>query len=324
MNRVVVTYPGYDPADERTAGALRAAGLEVRVEPRTGERRPEEVIAFMRDAAAGIVSTDPFDEGVLRACGGLRVLARVGVGVDTIDVDAATRAGVAVTVTPELNTECVADHAVALMLGCLRRLQENDAAIRRGEWTRGGPLIGRDVARSTVGLVGLGRAGRAVARRLAGFGLRMLGHDPVGADVPHVERVPLDELLAASDVVSLHLPLSGATAGLIGERELRLMRHGSFLVNTARGPLVDEAALVRALQDGRLAGAGLDVFEREPPRDSPLLDMPQVILSPHVAGIGVDTQQAMLEMAVRSVLDVLAGREPDGLLNPQALRNGHR
>jgi phosphoglycerate dehydrogenase-like enzyme len=320
----VVTYPGYDDGDERTAGALRAAGLSVLFEPRTGERRPDEVAAFMRGAAAGIVSTDPFDEDVLAACIQLRVLARVGVGVDAIDMDAATRAGVAVTTTPGLNTDCVADHAVALMLACLRRLVENDMAIRRGEWNRGGSLIGRDVARSTVGLVGLGRAGRAVARRLSGFGMRILGYDPIDGDVPGVERVPLEALLAASDVVTLHVPLGPQTVGLIGERELRLMRPGSFLVNTSRGPVVDEAALVAALRAGHLAGAGIDVFEQEPPRGSPLLEMPQVTLSPHVAGIGVDTQQAMLEMAVRSVLDVLGGREPDGLLNPQALHDGHR
>jgi phosphoglycerate dehydrogenase-like enzyme len=324
VTTVVVTYPGYDDADERTAGALRAAGLLVVFEPRTGERHPDEVVAFMRDAAAGIVSTDPFDRDVLAACGQLQVLARVGVGVDAIDMDAATRAGVAVTTTPGLNTDCVADHAVTLMLACLRRLVENDMAIRRGEWDRGGTLIGRDVSRSTVGLVGLGRAGRAVARRLSGFGTRLLGYDPVGGDVPGVERVSLDDLLAASDVVTLHVPLGRDTVGLIGTRELALMRRGSFLVNTSRGPVVDEAALVSALRQGHLAGAGIDVFEREPPRGSPLLELPQVTLSPHVAGIGVDTQQAMLEMAVRSVLDVLAGREPDGLLNPQALHNGHR
>jgi phosphoglycerate dehydrogenase-like enzyme len=324
VTTVVVTYPGYDEADERTAGALRAAGLSVLFAPRTGERRPDEVAAFMREAAAGIVSTDPFDEGVLAACVQLRVLARVGVGVDAIDMDAATRAGVAVTTTPGLNTECVADHAVTLMLACLRRLVENDMAVRRGEWNRGGSLIGRDVARSTIGLVGLGRAGRAVARRLSGFGMRVLGYDPVDGEVDGVERVSLDELLAAADVVTLHVPLSPQTVGLIGERELRLMRPGSFLVNTSRGPVVDEAALVASLRAGHLAGAGIDVFEQEPPRGSPLLEMPQVTLSPHVAGIGVDTQQAMLEMAVRSVLDVLAGRRPDGLLNPQALRNGHR
>jgi phosphoglycerate dehydrogenase-like enzyme len=324
VTTVVVTYPGFDGSDERTAGALRAAGLSIRVEPRTGERLPEEVVGFMRDADAGIVSTDPFDEGVLRRCPRLRVLARVGIGVDAIDVDAATRAGVAVTITPGLNTECVADHAVTLILACLRRLVENDAAVRRGEWSRGGPLIGRDVARSTVGLIGLGRIGQASARRLAAFGVRLLGHDPAGVDVPGVEECTLDEVLARSDAVSLHVPLSAATAGLIGERELRLMPRGSFLVNTSRGGLVQEAALVAALRDGHLAGAGVDVFEREPPRGSPLLELPQVTLSPHVAGIGVHTQQAMLEMAVRSVLDVLAGREPDGLLNPGALAAGGR
>jgi phosphoglycerate dehydrogenase-like enzyme len=316
---VVVTYPGFSADDERTGGALRAAGLAVRHEPRVAERTPAEVIGFMRDAVAGIVSTDPFDRAVFAACPRLQALARVGVGYDTIDLDAATEAGVAVTITPGLNGETVADHTLALMLACIRRVVENDASVRRGEWERGGRHLGSALSGATVGLVGLGGIGRAVARRLAGFGVRILGHDPAAADVDGVERMPLDELLRGSDVVSLHLPLLPVTHGLIGEREIALMRPGAILVNTSRGRLVDEGALVRALQEGRLAAAGLDVFEHEPPRSSPLLALPRVVLSPHIGGIGEDAQQAMLEMAVGAVLAVLDGREPGGLVNPAAL-----
>jgi phosphoglycerate dehydrogenase-like enzyme len=314
---VVVTYPAFDEGDPRTAGVLRAAGFEIRHEPRVGERTADEVLAFMVDATAGVVSTDPFDRDVFAGCPRLRVLARVGVGVDTIDLDAATEAGVAVTTTPGINTNTVADHTLALILSCVRRVVENDASVRRGEWDRGGRLIGTELAGSTVGIVGLGAIGRAVARRVAGFDARILGYDVADLEAPGVERVGLDDLLGRSDVVTLHVPLGPATSMLIGARELELMRPGSILVNAARGGIVDERALAGALRSGRLGGAGLDVFEREPPGRE-LLELDRVVVSPHVAGIGVVAQQEMLELAVASVLAVLDGGRPAGLVNPAA------
>jgi D-3-phosphoglycerate dehydrogenase len=316
---VVVTYPGFDPDDARTAGMLRAAGFAIRLEPRVRDRTPAEVIGFMRTAVAGIVSTDPFDREVFSECPALRVLARVGVGFDTIDLDAATRAGVAVTTTPGMNGDTVADHALALMLACIRRIVENDASIRRGEWDRAGRMLGTTLSGRTVGLVGLGAIGRAVARRLAGFDARVLGFDVVDVDIDGVTQVDLDTLLAESDVVSLHLPLLPATQGMIGAAALARMRPGSILINTSRGRLVEEDALVAALRDGRLAGAGLDVFEHEPPRGSPLIELPQVVLTPHIGGIGAAAQQAMLESAVGSVLAISDGRVPHGVVNPDAL-----
>jgi phosphoglycerate dehydrogenase-like enzyme len=317
---VVVTYPGFDDDDERTAGALRAAGLAVEFRPRVSERTTADVIGFMQGAVAGIISTDPFDGEVFAACPQLRALARVGVGFDAIDLEAATDAGVAVTITPGLNGETVADHTLALMLACIRRIVENDASMRRGEWDRGGRHLGTALSGATVGLIGLGTIGRAVAQRLVGFGVRLLGYDLVDAEVDHVTRVDLHELLRESDLISLHVPLSDESYELIGASELALLRPSAILVNTARGRLVNEAALVSALREGRLAAAGLDVFEHEPPVDSPLLALPQVVLSPHIGGIGVAAQQAMLEMATAAVLAVLAGREPAGLVNPQVLR----
>jgi phosphoglycerate dehydrogenase-like enzyme len=316
---VVVTYPAFDENDPSTGGALRAAGLEIRLEPRVGERPPAEVLRFMADATAGVVSTDPFDRDVFAGCPRLRVLARVGVGVDTIDLDAATEAGVGVTTTPGINTSTVADHTLALMLACIRRVTENDASVRKGEWDRGGRLIGTELTGSTVGIVGLGAIGQAVAHRLAGFDVRILGYDVSDVQPPGIVRVELDDLLRASDVVTLHVPLGRATRMMIGAGELALMRPGSILVNAARGGIVDEEALLRALRRKQLAGAALDVFEREPPSRSELLELSRVVVSPHVAGISVTAQQAALEMAVDAVLDVLAGRRPAGLINPEAL-----
>jgi phosphoglycerate dehydrogenase-like enzyme len=191
--------------------------------------------------------------------------------------------------------------------------------VRRGEWDRGGRLIGTELTGSTVGIVGLGAIGRAVAKRLAGFDVRVLGYDVADIQPAGIERVGLDELLRSSDVVTVHVPLAPATRMLIGARELALMRPGSLVVNTARGGIVDEAALLDALRRGQVAGAGLDVFEREPPVRSELLELSRVVVSPHVAGIGVAAQQAALEMAVDAVLSVLDGRRPAGLVNPDAL-----
>jgi phosphoglycerate dehydrogenase-like enzyme len=316
---VVITYPAFDENDPLTAGALRAAGLEIRLEPRLRERSPEQVLRFMADATAGVISTDPFDRAVFAGCPWLRVLARVGVGVDTIDVDAATEAGVLITTTPGINTTSVADHTLALMLACIRRVVENDASIRSGEWSRGGRLTGIELTGATVGIIGLGAIGQAVAQRLAGFEVRILGYDVSDVEPLGIVRAELDELLRAADVVTLHVPLLPSTRMLIGARELALMRSGAILVNASRGGIVDEEALLQALREKRLAGAGLDVFAREPPAGSALLELSQVVVSPHIAGISVSAQQAGLEAAVEAVVAALAGRRPGGLINPEAL-----
>ena len=316
---VVVTYPGWDEHDPLTAGVLRAAGLEIRFEPRIGERSPEEVLRFMADATAGVISTDPFDRTVFAGCPRLRVLARVGVGVDTIDLDAATGAGVAVTTTPGINTTTVADHTLALILACIRRVVENDASVRSGEWDRGGRLIGTELTGATVGIVGLGAIGQAVAQRLAGFEVRILGHDVTDVEPPGIARVELEELLRAADVVTVHVPL---VAGTKADRRARAGAHAPERdprQRLSRRHRRRGGALRRAPRGAPRAGAGLDVFAREPPVGSALLDLPQVVFSPHIAGISVSAQQAALEAAVEAVLGVLAGRRPDGLINPEAL-----
>jgi len=316
---VLITWPDYDVDDDELGGALTAAGLALRLAPKQGARSSAEVRRLADGAAGAIVSTDPFDAEVLAALPSLRVIARVGVGVDSIDLEAATAHGVAVTITPGANESTVADHTVAMMLAVLRRLAEHDAGVRRGEWNRTGSHTPWSLGGATVGLVGYGRTGRLVAERLCGFGVRILVADPLATPDPSVELVSLEELLAAADVVSLHCPLTPGTRGLIDADRLALMRPDAILVNTARGGVVDEEALADALERGSLRGAAIDVFGDEPPRSSRLLALGNVLLSPHVAGLSERSVHEMARRATASVIDVLRGRRPEHVANPEVL-----
>jgi phosphoglycerate dehydrogenase-like enzyme len=244
------------------------------------------------------------------------------VGYDAIDVTAATRYGVAVTTTPGANDRTVADFAMTLILALARRLLDADRAVREGRWLRP-PAV--DLQGKTVGIVGMGAIGKHVARRAHGFECRLLAYDVV-QDLEYAERygvryVPLEELLREADFVTLHAPLLASTQHLIGEPQLRMMKPSASLVNTARGPLVDEAALLRALREGWIASAGLDVFEEEPlPANHPLLELPNTIVSAHVAGISRESIQAMSRFACADVVAVLEGRQPRHCLNPEVLK----
>jgi phosphoglycerate dehydrogenase-like enzyme len=310
----------YDAEGAATGRRLSDAGFELTLSPKLGARGPREVAALAADADAAIVSTDPFDAGVFAAAPRLRVVARVGVGTDSIDLDAATAAGVVVTTTPGANHETVADHALALVLAAIRRVTEHDASVRRGEWDRAGALTPWDMHGTTVGLVGYGAIGRAVARRLAGFGVELLVADPVAAPEDRVELVTLEALLTRADVVSLHVPLGAATAGMIGARELARMRSHAILVNTSRGGLVDERALFAALRGGGLRAAALDVFADEPPAPGGLAELPNVVLTPHVGGLSERSIRQMTALATDCVLRVLAGEpDPAWVANPAVL-----
>jgi phosphoglycerate dehydrogenase-like enzyme len=278
-----------------------------------------EVIALLGDAVGVIASNDPFTADVFEACRNLKVIARTGVGVDSIDIPAATRAGVRIATTPGTNEETVADHTLALMLALVRRLVEHDRSLRERRWDRAGSITPNDLVGATVGVIGSGTIGRAVIRRVLAFGSRVLVCDPVLTTPPEgTELVDLDRLLSQSDVVSLHVPLLDQTRGLIGASELALMRPTAILVNASRGGVVDEIALADALRSGRLAAAGLDVFAEEPPFDSELLELPNVIVTPHVAGISHRSISVMNEMATRSVIAVLSGEMPPNIVNRSA------
>lgn len=255
------------------------------------------------------------DDEVLAAAPRLKVVANVAVGFNNIDVAAARKRGVVVTNTPDVLTETTADFAWALLMAAARRVVEADHFARSGQWTRWqwDLLWGNDVHGKTLGIIGFGRIGRAVARRALGFGMRVLYHDTVRADAATEREVKAtytapETLLRESDFVSLHALLIPETRHLIDERTLRTMKKTAILVNAARGPIVDETALVKALSEGWIAGAGLDVFEEEPKIHPGLLPLKNVVLAPHIASASLDTRLAMATLAVRNCLAVLDGK----------------
>ena len=257
------------------------------------------------------------DEEVLAAAPTLKVVANVAVGFNNIDVAACRRRGVVVTNTPDVLTETTADFAWALLMATARRVVEADHFARSGQWQRWqwGLLWGADVHGKTLGIVGFGRIGRAVARRATGFDMRVLYHDAVRAEAAvelelSATSVGLETLLSEADFVTLHANLTPETRHLMNERTLRLMKTSAILVNAARGPIVDEAALARALREGWIAGAGLDVFEEEPKIHPGLTPLSNAVLAPHIASASRDTRLAMATLAVRNCLAVLDGKPP--------------
>ncbi len=305
---IAVTAPLPGSALDRLAGRW-----PVRVREAAGPMDEEEVAAFIGEAAAAItLLSHPVTARVLEACPRLAVVANYAVGYDNVDVEAARRLGIWVTNTPDVLTEATADLAWALILAVTRRLLEGDALVRGGEFRGWEPslLPGTGLQGKTLGIVGFGRIGRAVARRAPAFGMEVLHAGRSARPGAPGRRVGLDELLGESDVVSLHCPLTPETRHLLDGRRLRSMRRGAVLINTARGPVVDEAALVEALRGGHLGGAGLDVYEHEPEVHPGLLGLPNVVLLPHVGSATVETRSAMADLAAANVAAVLQGREP--------------
>jgi glyoxylate reductase len=266
--------------------------------------------------------TEKIDDELLAAAPRLRSVANIAVGYDNIDVDACTRRNVAVSNTPGVLDETTADFAWTLLMAVARRLIEGDALARSGEWKGWNldQLCGADVWGKTLGLLGFGRIGRAVARRAGGFGMRIIYNDAVRA--PREIEVQLnaeygerDDVLKEADFLSVHVPLLPATRGLIGPPELALMKPTAFLINTSRGPVVQEAALIAALEQRQIAGAALDVFEREPQIGHGLL-RPNVVLAPHLASASLETRTRMATMAADNTIAFFEGRRPPNILNP--------
>ena len=300
---------------------LTSQGMEPVYRPWHGGRTEEELIDLLRGIDGAIVSTDPFTARVIQAADRLRVISRTGVGYDAVDVPAATKRGVIVTTTPGVNRHAVADWALALILCCARKVPENLAEVRRGAWTR---HEGMDLAEKTLGVVGLGTIGKEVAKRAQAFGMRLLAFDLV-QDLPFaagqgIAYVSLEDLLRQSDFVSIHCFLNAATRHLINAERLLLMKPTAFLINTARGGIVDTEALYRALHAKRIAGAGLDVFEGEPLRaDNPLRTLENAYLSPHTAGSTADARRLSGATAAENLIRALRGERPDGIVNPEVL-----
>jgi D-3-phosphoglycerate dehydrogenase/(S)-sulfolactate dehydrogenase len=322
MARCLVTSLFIQSIDDPALAPLIADGHEILFVDGLSVRSEAALADALQGVAATLASVEPYTAQVLSEASDLQVISRTGVGYDAVDVAAATERGVVVCTTPGTNHHAVADLAVLLILACARRLPEAMALLRRRAWTP--QPIGLELRGSTVGIIGTGLIGGQVAQRLAGFEPRLLGYDVVH-NAALVERfglryVGLDELLAQSDFVTVHAPLLPETHHLIGAAALAQMKPSAYLVNTARGPLVDELAVAAALREGRLAGAALDVFETEPlPVSSPLRDVEHLLLTPHIAGITVQSQQAMAAMAVQNAVRVLRGEAPLSCVNPEVL-----
>jgi phosphoglycerate dehydrogenase-like enzyme len=321
MSPKIVVPDDFPPALTGSAAEppLRAIGA-VTVHTERGADREAELIRRIGDAeiVINIRAHARFTDRVLEACPRLRLVSIWGTGTDNVDLAACRARGVAVTNTPGVNAHAVAEHTVALMLAVTRRVPAMDRDTRAGQWPRGllVQLEGR-----TVGLVGLGAIGSRVAQLLRPFGVRLLaatyGADAGRAAAAGARHVPVEALLGESDIVSLHLRLSADTQGYLGRQRLGLMKPTAFLVNTARGGLVDKAALVDALRDGRLAGAALDVFHEEPiPEGDPILGLPNVVLTPHNGGMTREVIDAGLLRAVENVEHFLAGRPRDVVVPP--------
>ena len=320
--RILLMHPILDPGP-----SILAEAAEVLAFP---PDRPNDE-ASIRQAAEGCVGIvsqlmDPIRETVL-STSGLKIVSNVAVGFDNIDVAAATANKVMVTNTPGVLDDATADFAFTLLMSTARRIVEADAFTRQGRF-RGWAIdmmLGADVFNATLGLVGIGRIGRGVAHRAKGFNMRVLYYDPNPLP-PEAEqqlgatRVDLNRLLAESDFVSVHVPLTAETQHMLSTPQFTAMKRSAILINTSRGPVVDEAALVQALQARLIAGAGLDVYEREPAVHPGLLAMPNVVLAPHIASATVRTRSEMSAMAARNMATAVRGGRPPNLVNPEVKR----
>jgi D-3-phosphoglycerate dehydrogenase len=310
--RLLVTPTSYGKNDSRLKTQLEAQVGEVIYNPTGKPLSSNEVAKLLPGIDGYIAGLDAIDAQALQAADRLKVIARYGVGVDNVDLAAAREKGIVVTNTPGANSVSVAELALGLMLALARQIPEAVEAVHQGKWPR---YSGISLEGKIIGILGLGAIGKQLARRLAGFDCKILAYDPFAdtafATSNSIELVPLDKAIQEADFISLHLPLLPETRGMVNEAFLSRMKNGSFLINTSRGEVVEEAALLKALQSGHLKGAGLDAFTVEPPAaGNPLLALPQVIATPH---LGAQTDGATSNMgwfAMRDCLAVLNGEEP--------------
>jgi len=305
---------------------LKGKGYEVVINPEDRVLSKTELIGALQadqyDAVLCLL-TDKIDEEIFAAAGPqCKIFANYAVGFDNIDLEAAKTHGLAVTNTPGVLTNTVAEHTIALMLAVARRIAESDRFVRQGSYEGWAPmmLLGNDITGKTLGIIGLGGIGSRVAHSAAkGFDMKVIYHDMKRSEAFEQEcgaiyRENVDDIFKEADFVSLHVPLLPTTQHLVSDARLRMMKKTAYIVNTSRGPVVDEAALVKVLQEGVIAGAGLDVFEHEPQFSPGLTDLSNVVLTPHTASATVETREAMADLAAKNIIEVLEGRTPPNLV----------
>jgi D-3-phosphoglycerate dehydrogenase len=316
-SKILITQPIHESGKE----LLDKKGYDVRV---ASDITEQTLAREIRDASALLVRTAEIPASVIEAGRVLKVIARHGVGFDNIDVAAATRRKVPVCITPRANAVSVAEHVLALMLALAKKIVPYDRAARKSNWEIRNSFGAVDLDGKILGVIGMGRTGTLVCRKAkAAFNMEVLVYSP-RASRERIEKAggkkvsSIPELLKISDIVTLHVPLTGETGGLIGAAELQMMKPSAFLINCSRGPVVNEGALFRALKDGIIAGAGVDVLDPEPPGDdNPLFGLTNVVLSPHSAGLTAECAERMSSQAAQIIIDVLEGRRPEGVVNPE-------
>jgi len=303
-----------DPLDEH---ALEILGHETRLDVRTGLNR-DELIDIVADFDALVVrSATQVTSEVLEAGSLLRVVARAGVGVDNIDVEAATERGILVVNAPGASTQAVAELTIGLIMSLLRRIPIADHTMKAGRWEKA-HLRGREFAGKTLGVIGYGRIGHEVAGIARAFGARVVVYTVLTRPIEHGQAVGFEELLTESDIITVHVNYSATATSLIDAGTIARMKDGVYLINTSRGGIIDETALLEALESGKVAGVGLDVFVDEPPGASPLVRHPHVVCTPHIGASTAEAQRAVGAIAAHSLLAVLRGERPDTIVNPQA------
>jgi len=323
LGKILVTKPVFTEALEFLQSRTT---IDANPEDRVLTR--QELIARLQGKQAALTQlTDIFDREVLESIPDIRIISNIAVGFNNVDTEAASRLGILVTNTPGVLTETTADFAWTLLMAAARRVVEGDNFARSGKWESWGlkMLLGHDVFGKTLGIVGFGRIGQAVARRAKGFNMSIQYFDsqpvPPSAVPEGVRGADLDTVLSTSDFLSVHVPLLPETHDLLNDRTFALMKPNCIVVNTSRGPVIDEQALARALQSGTIAAAGLDVFECEPQINPELLKLHNVVLAPHIASASTDTRLKMCMMAAENLVAGLQGQTPPNLVNPEALAN---
>lgn len=320
--KILSTSPSFGYFASEPLEYLKNNGCEWELLPQGKKITQEELIGRIGGFDAIIVGMEEtISEAVLQAASRLKIIAKHGAGVDNIDIPAATKRGIPVVSAAGANSDAVADLTIGLFLALARTIPVADRSVKEGKWPR---LVGVQLNGKVLGIIGLGKIGRKVARRATGFNMKTLIYDVVKdeafASQWGISYVALEELLRQADFISIHIPLDPATRGLIGEKELSLMKKDAFLVNVSRGSIVDEEALHQALKEGRIRGAALDVFAQEPPAGNPLLKLDNVISTPHMAGY---TREALVEtgmICARAVVDIMHARRPQGVINPEVLK----
>ncbi len=298
---------------------LERAGFELVYNTRPTQLIESELLEALQGVVASVAGSEPYNQRVLAAHPQLRVIARVGVGYDAVDVEAATRAGVAVAIVPGTNQGSVAEHTFLLMLALAKNLIPHHLGLKQGQWLRS---VNVPLRTLTLGIAGLGRIGKAVATRAKAFEMNVIAHDPfpdtAWAEGQGIPLVSFEELLRQSDFVSMHMPAMPSTKHLINAKTLALMKPTAYLINTSRGAVINEVDLYQALKERRLAGAGLDVFEQEPPGPSPLFELDNVVVTPHTAGVDYRSREEMTRSAAEAIVSLSRGEWPaEKIVNPE-------